>query len=543
MLDEVQSPLATAVPGSVSQPGVESPRRGPVYGSRFGVATDHPLASLTAMNILQRGGNAADAAIAAAAVNVVTKPHRTQLGGDAFALVWRKGPNTVDCLNAGGRAPSLATLERFGAGIPARGALASTVPGLVDAMLELYVSYGTLPLVTLLEPAIRFAEEGFPVSMRLSQAMRMIAEDVAPETDEVRRLFLKDGREPYAEGETLRQPELADTLRSIADEEREGFYAGEVAAKIAKAMAEAGGIINEADFEQTTALWHEPLTTSYRGCNVYEQALPSQGLILLEALNIAENFPLREWGLGSADAVHVMAEATKIAFADSRRYSADPDIESVPVEQMLSKEYARSRAAQIDLRRAGEPGPATFTSDTTEFVVGDGELAVTFIQSVFSAWGSRFAIPGTGILMNNRLRGFHTDPASPNRLEPNKRTVHTLNTFMAIRDGQMVVGGGTPGMDFQVQSNLQTLVGVVDWDLDLQSTIDAPRWVSIDGQLAMESRFPPALIADMEQRDHKVLRLGAWDGTVSRSQVIASAPDGGWAVASDLRGEGVALAL
>ncbi|MPZ50756.1 MAG: gamma-glutamyltransferase [Dehalococcoidia bacterium] len=495
-----------------------------------------------AMNVMQRGGNAADAAIAASMVNVVLKPHRTHLGGDMFFLIWRKNQNTVDCLNAGGTAPHLATLDRFHGGIPTTGPLASTVPGFVDGLQELYAGYATLPLRQLLAPAIELAEEGFPVSMRLSRSTRVIPRRPELSNEAMNLAFLKDGR-PYEQGERLRQPDLADSLRRIVDDEREGFYGGETAKRIARAYADAGGIIDEVDLDRQQAHWHEPLQTTYQGCDVYEQALPSQGIILLEALNIVENFPLREWGLNHPDAIHVMAEATKMAFADSRRFSADPELESVPVERLLSKEYAQERAREIDLKQARDREPVLAGGgDTTQFVVGDGEMAITLIQSVFSAWGARFVIPGTGILMNNRLRGFHIDPASPNRLEPGKRTVHTLNTFLAVRDGQLVVGGGTPGADFQVQTNLQTLVGVVDWDLDLQSAIDAPRWVSTGGELAMEARFPAPVIEELQSRGHKVKVTDVWDATVSRSQAIASLPDGGWSVGSDLRGEGLALA-
>jgi gamma-glutamyltranspeptidase/glutathione hydrolase len=398
-----------------------------------------------------------------------------------------------------------------------------------------------MPLEKLLQPAIELAENGFPVSMRLSQAMTRV---VGFEDETMRRTFLVDGVRPYMEGETFRQPELAETLKRFVDDgEREGFYAGKTAELIAKAMRDAGGLIDEADFEAPTAHWHEPLQTTYAGCTVYEQALPSQGIILLEALNIVENFPLREWGLANPDSVHVMVEATKLAFADSRRYSADPLVESVPAEMLLSKEHARELAQKIDLGSAGTTGSPTMAHDTTEFVVADDDLAIAFIQSVFAAWGARFVIPGTGILMNNRLRGFSTDPVSPNRLEPGKRTVHTLNTFLAIRDGELAVGGGTPGADYQVQCNLQTIAGTQDWDLDLQSAIDMPRWVTVGGLLAMEGRFSPRFIDDLGNRGHDIRLLADWDATIARSQVIQSLPQGGWAVASDLRGEGVPLAF
>jgi gamma-glutamyltranspeptidase/glutathione hydrolase len=541
------SPLPLAVPGAASIPGVEAPRRGPVYGKRFVVACGHQLAAQAAAWVMQeKGGNAADAAIAAAAVHAVTMPHRTQLGGDVFALVWRRGPNTVDCLNAGGRAPRLATPERFSGTIPSHGAVSSSVPGFIDGLLELHVTYATLPLDTLFIPAIRHAEEGFAVSLHLWDAMRQLVTYTEPEVAGLRQAFLKDGREPYTPGSVLRQPDLAQTLREIIEEARDGFYAGPVGRRIAEAMREAGGLIDEKDLEEPTAVWDDALTASYHGVDVYEQALPSQGLILLEALNIAENFPIGEWGRRNADAAHVMIEATKLAMADSRRYTADPNFTDVPVEKMLSKEHGRARASEINLRQAGRPVAAALTGgETTQFVVADEDLAITLIQSVFHPWGARFLVPGTGILMNDRLSGFSLDPASPNYLTPGKRTVTTLNTFMAIRAGELVVGGGTPGANFQVQCNLQTVVGVLDWGLDLQSAIDGPRWVTVEDKLAIESRFGPELIADLRGRGHSLLELAAWeawDATLSRSQVMASVPGGGWAAASDLRSEGVALA-
>ncbi len=532
------------VPGSKSLTGIEAPQRGPVFASRLAVASDHPISSLVAMQIMQRGGNAADAAVAVSAVNVVTKPHQTQLGGDAFSLVWRRQHNTVDCLNAGGLAPKLAQPDQFRDGIPNAGPSSSTVPGLVDAWIELNITYGTMSIEKLLQPAIGLAQDGFPVSQRLSGAMTMLPELHGAFGAALRSVFLKNGKTPYASGEMLRQPELAETLRRVADEGREGFYEGQIGASIAKAMTEEGGLIGEADLKEQTAHWHDPLVTSYRDCRVYEQALPSQGIILLEALNIVEQFPLAEWGLASADAIHVMAEAAKLAFADSGRYAADAAVESVPAEQMLSKEFARKRAAEIDLGKARQPEPALIKTDTTEFVVGDEELAIAFIQSVFSSWGSGFMIPETGILMNNRLFGFSNDPSSPNRIQPGKRTIHTLNTFMAIRDDQLVLGGGTPGGDYQVQANLQTLVGALDWQLDLQAALDMPRWAMLgEGNLAMESRFSAAVSDDLAARGHQIDLGAAWDGNLARSQVIASLPEGGWVVASDLRGEGVALGI
>jgi gamma-glutamyltranspeptidase / glutathione hydrolase len=520
--------------------GVQAPQRGPVFGSRYAIAADHPATALAGMNALQRGANAVDAAIAAAAVNVVVKPYATHLGGDAFVLVWHRTSNAVECLNAGGLAPHRATLDQFAGGIPTLGPRASTVPGLVDAWCELHARHGSRPLSELLAPAIELSDGGFSVSFHLA-AMTSVLAASNPEA-EIARLFLHDGK-PYRTGQTLRQPDLARTLRSIASDGRDGFYSGAIGRAVSDAMSAAGGLIDAEDLAQPLARWHEPIATSYRDCTVYEQAPPSQGIILLEALNIVERFPLAKWGLTSADAAHVMIEATKLAFEDTRRYLADPDVEDVPVERLLSKEHAAARAQEIDLARARERGAVPAASDTTSFVVADEDTAVCFIQSIFRPWGSEFAIPGTGVVMNNRLTGFSTDPSHPNRLAPGRRTVHTLNNFAVLRDGQLVVGGGTPGANFQVQCNLQTVAGAVDWRLDLHSAINAPRWaIDNDGAVAIESRFPPELIDALEARGHRVRRVSAWEGAISRSQVLASLESAGWAVSSDLRGEGFALA-
>ncbi len=520
-------------------PGLEAPRSGPVMGSRYAVATDHPLASLAAMDVLQGGGNAVDATIAAAAVNVVTKPNRTHLGGDAFALIWHRDTGEVECLNAGGRAPLSATLEAFAGGIPRTGPRASTVPGLVDSWVELHSRHGSRPLAELLRQAIALCDDGFPVSLHLSTAMASLP---GAGEEALRATFLKDGSRPYAPGEVLRQRDLGETFRAIAVEGRAGLYEGRVGRAIAASMASSGGLLNLDDLAEPASRWHEPLKSFYRDCAVYEQAMPSQGMILLEALNIAERFPLGEWGLASPDSVHVMVEATRMAFADLRRYGADPDFEHVPLERLLSEDHAREQAARIDLRRSAVAGVAPISSDTTSFVVADEKMAVCYIQSVFAAWGSRFVVPGTGILMNNRMTGFHIDPASPNRLAPGKRTVHTLNNFLVVKDGRLVVGGGTPGADFQVQTNLQVIAGVLDWGLDLQAAVDTPRWAtSTGGRLSVESRLSPAIREDLSSRGHQMQVAGPW-GVRACSQVISSL-DAGWAVASDLRGEGLALAV
>ena len=264
---------------------------------------------------------------------------------------------------------------------------------------------------------------------------------------------------------------------------------------------------------------------------------------MLEALNIVEACPPIDWEIAGPDAVHVMVEALKLAFADARRLAADPKAVPVDLETLLSKDHARTLAAQIDLEHAAEAAPATVEADTTSFVVADEHTAVAFIQSVYWPWGSGFLIPETGVLMNNRMSCFDTVPGHPNCLAPEKRALHTLNNFLAVREGRLVAGGGTPGGDNQVQVNLQVLVSMLKGGLGLQAAIDAPHFVMrANGALALEGRVPADTVQALERRGHRVERLAAWDTRLSRSQLIASLPDAGWAAASDLRGEGVALA-
>ena len=529
--------------GAESIDGVWAPNRGPAYGLKYAVASDQPIASMQAIETMKKGGNAADAIIAASAINIVTKPYFTQLGGDAFSLIWRRTDSSIDAMNAGGRAPKAATPDRYPDGIPEAGVLTNTVPSVVDGILEMHTRYATLSIDTLLAPAIQLCEEGFAVPMRFSGAMHNLTRLKGPEFDEIKRVFLKDG-EPYAPGEVLRQPELAKTLQRIVEGGREGFYEGETADLITKAMSDFGGLLTQKDLREPQAHWQDPISTTFANCTVWEQPLPSQGIILLLALNIVEHFPLADWGPASPNALHVMVEATRLAFADSRRYSADPDFEEIPLEALLSKEHGKRQAARIDMKRAQQPVAASFGSDTTEFVAGDENMAIVFIQTVFSGWGSKFMIPGAGILMTDRMRGFNLDPDAANRLVPGKRTVHTLNTFVAQReDGSVALAGGTPGRDFQVQNNLQTLVANLVWGLDPQQSVDMPRFVTQGERLAMEGRFPEAVFNDLASRGHDIIRLANWDGGVARTQVIAGLPNGGWAVASDLRGDGVALAV
>ncbi|MEX1254668.1 MAG: gamma-glutamyltransferase [Dehalococcoidia bacterium] len=541
-----------APPAPANTPAdLHSPARGPVFGKRGVAASGQPLATLAGLDVLRGGGNAIDAALAVSAVMVVTQPYSSHLGGDAFTIIRTASGETV-ALNAGGRAPLAATPERFPDGVPLRGPTAVAVPGLVDAWCALQQRFATRPLAELLAPAIALARDGFPTSQSLGRVARGSQDELTadPGCNEV---FFGEG--VARAGKILRQPDLARTLEAIASDGRNGFYGGAVGKRITAYMEEHGGLLSDEDLARDQAVWGEPLRVDYRGCTVYEQPLPSQGFLALEALNIVEGFDLANAPATSADAVHPCAEAMRLAFADRDAHVGDPDAVEVPIERLLSKEHAAELRQRITNGAEAPTTSALRGGDTTSFAVADeqGNL-VSFIQSIFHPWGSAVLVPGTGVLLNNRMLGFSLDAASPNALRPGMRTVHTLNTWLLDGPDGVVYAGGTPGADFQVQTNLQVITNLVDRRLDPQSAIDAPKWVltargdlapkwvlTARGDLALEGRFPQETLDELSKRGHRVKPGAAWETTFSRSQLVARRADGTLLAASDLRGEGSAL--
>ncbi len=518
---------------------LQAPARGSVFGQRGVVASGQTLATLAGLDTLRAGGNAVDAALAVSAVMAVVQPYSSHLGGDAFCLIRTAAGDTL-ALNAGGRAPLAATPERFPGGVPRRGATAVAVPGLVDAWCAFHGRFATRPLGELLAPAVALARDGFRISQSLGRAMRAAQDELAADAG-CRQAFLDHGT-PRS-GDVLRQPDLAYTLEAIAADGRDGFYGGEVGRRIVSHLRERDGLLTEEDFAREQAVWGEPLSITYRGWRVYEQPLPSQGFLTLEALNIVEGFDLAQQPLLSAETVHAMSSAMRLAFADRDAFAGDPDAVDVPIDRLLSKEHAAELRQRIASGERAEVTTPLHGGDTTSFAVADGEgNLVSFIQSIFQPWGAAVLVPGTGVLLNDRMLGFSLDPVSPNVLRPGRRTVHTLNTWLLERDDGLLYAGGTPGADFQVQTNLQNLCGLVDWGLDAQSAIDAPKWaLSGSGDLALEARFPRETAAELERRGQRVVWASAWETALCRSQIVARRPDGALLAASDLRGEGGAL--
>ena len=536
---------------------------GPLHKTRSAVlarhgmaATSQPLATAAAIRVLQDGGNAIDAAIAANAVIGVVEPMSCGLGGDLFAIVWDAKSARLYGLNASGRAPYAATIDVFkakGLGrIPLEGPLSWSVPGCVDGWEELRHRFGSRPLADLLRPAIGYAEEGFPVS-------EIIAGDWAAAAPALAKVptsaacFLPGGQAP-AVGAVFKNPGLARALRAVADGGRDAFYKGPIADAIVSYSHEVGGLFEKRDFEAHASTWVEPVSTRYRGHDVWELPPNGQGIAALQMLNILERYDLKAMGFGSAEALHRMIEAKKLVFEDRAKYYADPAFARVPVDALLSKDYAARRARLIDPDRArdrptaGDPAEA----DTIYLTVVDQDRnAVSLIQSNFHGFGS-FHVPGDlGFPLQNRGALFALDPAHANRLEPHKRPFHTIIPGFVTKDGKPWLSFGVMGGDMQPQGHVQVLCNLIDFGKDVQSAGDAPRWRHLGsseptgqpaagaGTVALESGFAPDVRRALEAKGH---RLVASPGGFGGYQAIRIDLDRGVLLGgSDPRKDGAAM--
>jgi len=514
------------------------------------VATSQPLASQVGLEVLKRGGNAVDAAIAMAAVLNVTEPMMTGVGGDMFAIVYWAKTKELKGLNASGRAPRALSLDYFAKNnikrMPEFGMTSITVPGAVDGWTTLRDKYGTMKLADLLAPAIGYAENGFPV-------MEKAAEDWNAEVQKLKRTpaaasnYLIDGRAPRP-GEIFRQPNLARTLRTIADGGRDAFYKGPIAKSIVDYMKDNGGFITMEDLAATKADWVEPISTNYRGYQVYELPPNGQGITALIALNILEGFDLGAMRSQPAQYYHTMIEAMKLAFADRNRYIADPTFSKVPVAELLSKDYAAKRRALIDPRKALDnppPGDINLGSDTTYFTVVDKDgNAVSFINSLFDAFGSGVVGGDTGIVFQNRGSAFSLDPKHPNAIAPGKRPFHTLIPAMVMKDNQLFMSFGVMGGAIQAQGHVQVLVNLIDLKMGLQEAIDAPRYRFTSGRsVLLEDELGSSVIEQLLSMGHVrgkppgVLRSSMGGGQAIMIDPVSKTLMG----ASDQRKDGMAL--
>lgn len=504
------------------------------------VASGHHLATAAGLAALQDGGTAADAAIAAAAVCAVVLPHRTAIGGDVFALVYDAGRRTVTAYNGSGAAPAAVDRERYRRGYPDRGADLATVPGAAAAWSDIVDAHGRLGLDRALGPAIGYAEDGFPVSDMLAAAIEAERDRLGADA-ECARTYLPRGRRPRP-GEILQQPDLAATLRTVAASGATDFYRGSLAARIADGITALGGCLSEEDLGAHRTDRRDPIETRYRGLRVIGQPPVTQGHVLLEELAIADGIDLRSMGWGTAEAIHTMVEIKKLAFADRDAHAGDPAQVRFDPSGLLTEAFVAARRRAIGGRASERVEAQALPADTTYLAVVDRDgNAVSLIESVFSAFGAATMIPGTGILLNNRLSGFSPDPRSPNALAPGKRPVHTLNTVIVLDGSSLRYVYGTPGRQAQVQTNFQLASSLIDHELDVQVAIETPRWYHESGRaLGIESRFPDGVRKALAAKGHELELLGDWHEITGGAQAVCVDDNGVFSGGADPRREGYA---
>ncbi len=552
--------LSVALPLLAEWPpkGRGAASRSPVWAGHGMVASAQPLCTQAGVETLRKGGSAVDAAIATNACLGLMEPTANGLGGDLFAILWDPAQKKVVGLNASGRAPLALTADKVpplpDGTIPLYSPYAWSVPGCGDGWLELHARYGKLPLAEVLAPAIRYAEEGFPVSP-------VIAGNWAGSVNRFKdkpgfaEVFLPGGRAPR-EGERFRNPALAKTLRLLATKKRAGWE-GELADAIVAFSKANGGFFAKEDFVRHRSTWDAPMSTSYRGYDVWELPPNTQGLAALQMLNLLEGFDLARMGRDSADFWHVMVEAKKVAYADRARYYADPAFAKLPLERLLSKEYARERAKKIDLRRASREDPpdeelVLNRKETTYLCAADASgLMVSLIQSNYTGFGSGYVVPALGIGIHNRGALFSLKKGHPNFLEPGKRPFQTIIPAFLTKDGQPLMAFGLMGGDMQPQGHVQVVVNLVDFGMNLQEAGDAIRFhhtgsseptgtvMKDGGTLFLEEGLPEPLLEELMRRGHRVGRepVGAYGGY----QAVARDPASGFLLgATEKRKDGAA---
>jgi len=522
-------------------------RRKPLFACNGVVATSQHLASQAGLAILKRGGNAVDAALAAATVLTVVEPMSCNVGGDLFALV-RDGQRLYG-LNGSGRAPAGLTPEevrrRGFETIPDQGWLSVSVPGVPAAWSDLHQRFGKLPFAALFESAIEYAENGYPVSPTVFWHWRWGVEVVhaelqGEEYSAFGPLFAPGGRVPQV-GEIWRNPDLAYTFRRLAASAGQDFYTGELAEKIASFSARTGGVLTLADLAAHRSTWVEPISTNYRGYDVWELPPNGQGLAALIALNILEGFDLAQYPRESVESYHLQIEAMKLAFVEALRYIADPERVEVPISELLSKGFAARRRALIgDQALLPEPSEK-LSGDTVYLCTADADgMMVSLIQSNADVFGSHVAVPGTGLVLQNRASAFSLDPAHPNCLEPGKRPFHTIIPGFLTQNGQAIGPFGVMGGHMQPQGHLQMIVNTLDYGLDPQASLDAPRWFwGEERWVQVEPTVPPEIVEALRERGHE-MNVDDEVDFVGRGQIIWRLPSGVYLAGSEPRADGCA---
>ncbi len=507
------------------------------------VATSQPLAAQAGLSILKQGGNAVDAAVATAAVLNVVEPGSTGIGGDVFALIYDSQSDRLEGLNASGWAPRNATIDHYRASgfktMPVTGVFSITVPGALAGWEAVLDRLGTLPFREVLQPAIHYARNGFPVSERIAQAW--------PRNKLARhpggREYLLEGRAPRP-GEVFRQKHLASTMEAIAEEGADLFYRGALAATIVRFLKEQGGLMEAEDFHEYTPEWVTPLSIEYKGHTLYELPPNGQGLCALEALQIAAHLDVEKYAFNSADYLHAMIEAMKLAFADGHHFIADPKFREIPVKRLISDAYCRMRGAQITDRARGTPLGLTNTADTVYLTVVDEDRnMVSFINSLYQQFGSGVVVEGTGIALQNRGASFTLDAAHANCLEPLKRPYHTIIPAMLYREGTPFMSFGVMGGHMQPQGHLQVTSNIVNFHMSPQDALDAPRFRFEERtKVLLEDSVAPTTRKALTAKGHQVEAMRRLSLQFGGGQIIVVDPEQGCLYAgSDPRKDGCAV--
>ena len=494
------------------------------------VATSHPLATQIGIDILKQGGNAIDAAIAANAAIGLMEPTANGIGGDLFAIVWIEKDKKLYGLNAIGRSPQNLTLDYFKDNkfekIPAYGPLPVSVPGCVDGWFELHDRFGKMNMKNVLNPAINYAENGFPVTELVSYYMNIASKNFNTYAN-FKETYYVNGRTPK-KGQLFKNPDLANTLKIIAKQGRKGFYEGEIAETISKFIIDQGGFLSYGDLKNHESDWIEPVSTNYRGYDVWELPPNGQGIAALQILNLLEGFDIRSMGFGSAEYIHHFVEAKKIAFADRAKYYADMNFNKIPVDYLISKDYANKRRNEIDpnksarIVKAGE----IENGDTIYLTTADSEgNLVSLIQSNYRGMGSGMVPPGLGFMLQDRGELFSLEEGHFNVYEPSKRPFHTIIPAFITKDDKPYVSFGLMGGAMQPQGHAQIVINLIDFDMNLQEAGDAPRIRHVSnqqptggnmydgGELSLESGFDYKGIRQLMEYGHKIIfSLGSFGG-------------------------------
>lgn len=514
-----------------------------VMGRRCALATSQPLATLAGMEMIWAGGNAVDAAVAMAIALTVVEPTSNGIGGDAFALVW---DGNLSALNGSGRSSQALDLSAFSGmtAVPSHGWSPVTVPGAVSAWRSLWQRWGKLPFEQLFAPAIRYASEGFPVSPETARAWQraeaVYLPLVAPEFAAFKPVFFPHDRAPKA-GEVWGSPAHADTLNAIAQSGGDSFYQGQLATQMASFAADTGGCLTTADLASHQANWVEPISTTYRDVTVWEVPPNSQGIAALMALNLLEGVELARYPRDSADSFHYQIEAMKLAFADVYATVADPTAMTRSTAELLDKQYAASRRQHLGDRALPLAKPGLPKGGTVYLAAADGDLMVSLIQSNYEGFGSGILVPGTGIALHNRGNGFSLAAGHPNQIAPGKRPFHTIIPAFLSQGDRPLGAFGVMGAPMQPQGHVQVVVNLVDYGMNPQAALDAPRWRFIEGnRVLLEQTVPRSTAMRLSDRGHSV-QVSAEVERFGKGQLVLRQDDV-LIAASEPRADGIALA-